>query len=236
MNKYIEAIKNNDKFLINFFSIYNDFFKKEKDKKGMIKAHDILKLDPMMLYKENFKINRLDSSSSTKYTIERLNMFEYQTGLNIKSFFIEISKKNNEVLLNSISIKNKLDKDMTIEYSINIEEKETNISIILYCNLNNVETILSINTSGIKIYSLDNKNEKNDNYEKNKEFLYKLKDIAEINKELVLDYLLLGKNISKEEFDLFYLENDIFIDEKKNLFRINLKNNFSIKNKTNLKI
>lgn len=227
MNKYLKAIKNNNDFLIDFFDKFNALLNEKKKVKGLINKELILNCYQKELFEENYKITKMHSGSS--YEVERLSFYEYnKKGLYIHKLFVSISKKNPEVILECISLKNKLENNITVDYSFTNEggKYSSNMSITLCCDISHNETSLSINDNFVKMYSSYEKEfaKTSTEYEKNKELLYKLSSLAKINTDLIIDYLLLGKTISNEQFDLFSLENDIFIDADKNIFKIDLEN------------
>lgn len=228
MNKYINEIEQSNSVVKTFIKEFNKLLLEEKDKKtkGTIKVKTIKDhyVNTLFNYKE-FKTYTI-SQSGISFELRKLNQFnEFENGLFIQRAYFEISKKNNKVKLESINFRNILNKEISIDYSLSIdsENKDLILSLVLSCNETANEKILSIESNKVKIYYLSNPKNPSKEFELNKKGLEVFEEAAKVNKELFFDYLFLGKDIEKEMIDLLSISNDI--DWKnESIFRMNFKN------------
>lgn len=229
MNKYINEIEKSNSFIKAFINEFNKVLLKEKIKntKGRIKTRTIKDhyVNKLFNYKEFKKYTISQSLSGISFELRKLNQFnDVENGLFIHRANFEISKKNNEVKLESISFRNILDKKNSIDYSLSVdsEKKDLILSLVLGCNETANEKLLSIDSNKVKMYDLPRNGNPSKEFELNKKILDVFEEVAKVNKEIFFDFLFLGKDLDKEMIDLLSISYDI--DWKnKNVFRINIK-------------
>ena len=238
MNKYLKTIKENDNFFINFFNEFDNLLKEKKQTKGLKYKDLMVELYTDLLFKDKDEYRIIKKNYGSGFEITRSSNHEYnKNGLFVDRFFINIDQKSNKANLETIMLKKRIEKNLYIDYFFGVDsDKDINVSITLHCGIGNYESMLCIKRNEISIQS-NNEGKKSISYEKNKELLYKLSSLAKINTDLIVDYLLLGKVIGNEQFDMFSLENDIFIDNEKNIFKIDLEKVSDVvsNNKLNIK-
>lgn len=229
MNKYINEIEQSNSFIKAFINEFNKLLveEKSKNKKGRIKIKTIKDhyVNTLFNYKDFKKYTISQSHSGISFELRKLNQFnEVKNGLFIQRAYFEISKKNNEVKIESINFRNILNKEISIDYSLSIDydNKDLIVSLVLSCNETANEKLLSIESNKVKVYELPVPKNPSKEFELNKKFLDIFEEVAKINKEIFCDYLFLGKDLDKQMIDLLSIGYDI--DWKnENVFRINFK-------------
>lgn len=230
MNKYIEIIKENNSIIIKLLNEFNKLLLEEKTKnpKGKIKIktikdHYINTLFNEKEFKEyTIKISDIDMSFELKKVNVNNNV---ENGLFIDRAYFEINKKNNKVKVQSIFFKKNIENNISILYGLmgDSKTKDLNVVILLKCNETKNEKMFAIEYDEIKCYELPSHDKLSESFELNQKYLNSFFAIAKIDKEIFLDYLLLGKKMDKEVVDLLLLENDIDLKEN-NIFRIDFSN------------
>lgn len=226
MNKYINEIEQNNSFIKKFIKEFNKLLLEEKSKKskGCIKIKTINDYyKETLLSNEELKKYEISKSSFDYFfELRRLNKFSN----NEEIFFIHrvsfiISKKNNEVKIESINIRKILNKEISIDYKL---EKENSIIFIsLSCNETGAEQVISIIGEEVKNYDLMSLSRPSNEYEKHKKIFNAFLDIIKINKDSFMDYLFFGKDMNEELADFLNIMYDINL-KYENIFRINFKN------------
>lgn len=230
MNKYINEIEKSNSFIKTFISEFNKLLLEEKTKnpKGKIKIktikdHYINTLFNEKEFKEyTIKISDIDMSFELKKVNVNNNI---ENGLFIDRAYFEINKKNNKVKVQSIFFKKNIKNNISILYGLmgDSKTKDLNVVILFKCNETKNEKMFAIEYDEIKCYELPSHDKPSKSFELNQKYLNSFFAIAKIDKEIFLDYLLLGKKMDKEVVDLLLLESDIDLKEN-NIFRVNFSN------------
>lgn len=239
MKKYLDLISKQNEFISLFLSEMKNMIKEEKNNKGVIAPLSVIEYFNSIVKENNqcFNDYYISHYGSKNDYILRKEAKDGFVNCYVESLRFNISKSKNRAELKNISIRKKIESNCLISHFIKEDGLEVGVSIFGSEECYNKTLDFRItNDYGLEKQLFGNllsdKRDKiieNEASDFSKKLLKGLSDMYSINfkyRELIIESIILNKDIEQDRYDLLMLQGD-FVDL--NIYRNNKSFNLEIK-------